>query len=184
MKHPLFYVLIVVSILSVGYSMEVNSLVETTENVPFAQNELKAYDIVEFADGLVHGLQRYENQTSMCGTNVLRIQNIVNDAIAIYNDFMAGKFTPSKFMVFVYNSWSILNIIEDTCHFYELVTDMISLLNPIALVFRLAYIVLIGSWTIIPSFVRFMVAIFQAESFTAGLNAGRILKVAFSYEIE
>jgi len=97
---------------------------------------------------------------------------------------MAGKLTPTQFMSFLYSSWSVINLIEDTCHFYELVTDLVGLLNPIALVLRLIYIFTIGLYTIIPSSFYFFYYIFQADGYMSGLHMGRILKIALTYEME
>ena len=151
---------------------------------PLVDQNLGNFTFTEFFDGFVHGLQKYENQTSQCGNNLGKIQTIIDGAVKIYRDFIAGKLNPTAFMAFLYSSWSVINLIEDTCHLYELITDTIALLNPIALVLRLVYVVFIGSFTILPSSFYFLYYLFQGDSYMSGLHMGRILKVALQYEME
>ena len=138
----------------------------------------------EFGDGLIHGIQRYENATSECGGNIGKLQSIYDAAVDIYKDFISGKLNPAKFVAFVTNAYQTLNLVEETCHFVELIADTIALVSPISLIIRLAYIVFIGSWTIVPSSFYFIYYLFQGDSYNTGLHVGRILKYVLSYEME
>ena len=142
------------------------------------------YSVAEFADGFVHGLQKYENQTSKCSTDVRKIQSIINDAKDIIEQIMAGSFDFAKISLFLYSAWSTLNTIEDSCHFYKLLLELKDLFNPVTLIIRIVYIVFVGSWTIIPAFFRMVWDLVFGDSFNAGLMLGRIVKVSLQYEIE
>jgi hypothetical protein len=143
------------------------------------------YSVTEFAEGFVHGLQKYENQTSKCSTDMQKIQGIVNDAKDIIEQIKDGKFDFSKLAFFFYNAWSTLNTIEDSCHFYKLALELKSLiLNPVALIIKLAWLIFVGSWSIIPCAFRVLIGLIWGNSYNAGLNLGKIIKIAFDYEIE
>ena len=149
-----------------------------------SQADQNDYNIVEFAEGFVHGLQKYENQTSKCSTDIMKLQSIVDDLVKIWNDVSSGKLNPADIIAFAYKAFSTLTTIENSCHFYELVASIISLFNPIALVFRILVLIFIDSWTIIPSFFRFLWGLAFGNFYSAGLNLGRIIKLALNYEIE
>jgi hypothetical protein len=143
------------------------------------------YSVTEFAEGFVHGLQKYENQTSKCSSDVTKIQAIVNDLKDIIEAIQAGKFDTTKIMLFFYNAWSTLNTIEDSCHFYKLLLELKDLiLNPVSLITKIVWVVFVGSWTIIPCSFRILIGLIWGDSYSAGLNLGRIFKVVFDYEIE
>ena len=141
--------------------------------------------VAEFAEGFVHGLQKYENQTSKCSTDVQRVQGIVSDLKDIFEQIQEGKFDAAKIGIFFYNAWSTLKTIEDSCHFYKLANELKDLLlNPTALLIRLAWIVFVGSWSIVPCIFRMVIGLIFGDSYNAGLNLGRIIKISLDYEIE
>lgn len=142
------------------------------------------YSLVDFASGIVHGLQRYENQTSKCSTDVLQLQSVLNELVAIWNTIVGGSFDITRVMLFLYSTWSTLTIIEGSCHFYALLKDLATLLNPVAFVLRIFHIVFVGTWTIVPATFRFFWFIINGDSFNAGINVGRIIGAIFEYQIE
>ena len=139
---------------------------------------------IDFFNGVLHGLQKHENATSECGGNIEKLQPLFTQLADLYKDFISGKLSPTKFMAFVNNVFLVMGNIEGSCHFFELLTDTIGLLNPVALVLRIAYIIVIGSWVIVPSSFYFIYYLFQGESYNSGLHIGRILKYVLSYDIE
>ena len=140
--------------------------------------------VVDFAQGFIHGLQRNEDQPSQCATDITRVQNIINDLVQLWSSIFGGSFNFSKFIMFFVNSWSTLVIINNTCHLYPLIQDIVSLINPIALFFRVMYIVFVGSWTIVPAGFRMIYSLIFGPAFNAGLNLGRIFKTIFEFQIE
>lgn len=143
------------------------------------------YSVSEFAEGFVHGLQKYENQTSKCSSDVQKVQSIVSDLKDIIEQIQDGTFDVTKIGIFFYSAYSTLKTIEDSCHFYSLALELFALAeDPVALVTRLAWIVFVGSWSIVPDFFRFVIGLLFGSSYNAGLNLGRIIKVSLGYEIE
>ena len=143
------------------------------------------YSITEFAQGFVHGVQKYENETSRCATDVAKVQDIINGLVALWKKIQSGAINPAEIVAFFYNSWATLNIIESSCHFYAFVQDLISLAtNPLALIIRIVHVLFIGIWTIVPSWLKMVYYAIVGESYWSGVNLGRILKAIFEYEIE
>lgn len=148
------------------------------------QNINGNWSLVDFANGFVHGLQKYEEQTSKCSTDILKVKTIIESVQKLIDDIMAGKFDITTFMALAYTIYSTAMSIEDSCHFMGLITSLIALFNPVSLIIRLVEIVVLSSWTIIPSFFRAIWGAIFGDLYSAGLNIGRIIKLVLHYEIE
>ena len=143
------------------------------------------YSLTDLAEGFVHGLQRYENQTSKCSSDVQKVQGIVDQIKDIIQSIQDGKFDPNSFVLFLFQTWTTINVIEGSCHFYKLFVEIRDLIiSPVALIIRVAYILFVASWQIVPdAFLAFIGLIF-GDFYKAGLNMGRIVKLSLQYYIE
>lgn len=142
------------------------------------------YSLLEFGDGFLHGLQKFENETSKCSRDIYKVKNIYNQLLEIIQDIQDGKFDASKVMFLAYQAYNTYIAIEDTCHFVELAANIASLFHPVTLVVRIIYLLIFDIWFIVPDFFRIITGLIFADSYKAGLNLGRIVKTVLTYEIE
>ena len=114
-----------------------------------------------------------------------KVQNVVNSIVDIWNDILGGNFNFTKTIATFYTIWSTLNVIEGSCHFYALIKDLLSLVsNPVMLIWRALHIIFVGTWTIVPSWLRMVYFGIIGRSFDSGVNLGRIVKAVFEFQIE
>lgn len=142
------------------------------------------YSVYDFANGFVHGLQKYENQTSKCSTDVIKVKGIINDFNDIVEQIWDGKFDIAHISFFIYSTWATLNSIEASCHFYDFFIELKELMDPIKLILRIDYIIFIASFTNVPAFFRMIYSTIFGDWYTSGLMLGRMIKVSFQYYIE
>jgi hypothetical protein len=114
-------------------------------------NNLEHWSVVEFADGFVHGLQKNETVESRCADDVERLNDIVRDLQKLWEDIQKGTITVNEIIAVAYSAWSTLTRIEDVCHFYGLIKEIIALFNPLKLILRIIEVIFLGSFTIVPA---------------------------------